>query len=554
MAKSVLRAAVLAGLAGLCACGDPGPRDRCPSPSARAWTAPSGVTGARRPRKRRHAAPSILGLASDSIAHLYPDDAILVVRFESLAALNGEPARQLGRIADTLPQLGLPRVTGDRLLHDILELGESVVIDHRRPFAFVRVAEGWVGIIPTPSHAQGSLRVKPLDALYRVAGDPQLVQGFQSGFRKGFHIPGDCSVIASPEGWGRLGTLLGELLDGTGLDPGFLDAQMGPLPRDVERVDLALRFGPGDLRVDLRFAPNGESATSLQLDRMKPVTSETVRWLPAGGSLYLELGSPVADWEALLQHLWPDATVPPRNEIPTGLTALRKGLGQISGDASLMLDLEPNGSGSIHVVAALEDPRTARDFLGSGYFRDLLAHVAGPGGRLEWMPRVLVRSGVSVGAVTGHLSRVRLRALKDGDPLEATLATHCRGPVVAYVAIVRDKLCILVGQHGRDRIQALVDRILAGEPTGNEHRSLADGLLKPRLAAGSADLLQLFRGSLEAAPLWHVNGRALRELELRSRIPVAFAVTVRGGALQLAMRAPPQALASAFARITEALD
>ena len=106
----------------------------------------------------------------------------------------------------------------------------------------------------------------------------------------------------------------------------------------------------------------------------------------------------------------------------------------------------------------------------------------------------------------------------------------------------------------RAETERFLDNIVSGKSGRNEHSAEVDPLFKSRLVSVSADLAALFDGCREAAPLWNENGRALRTMALRWRLPVAAAVTVEGGALRICLRVPPRMLADAAAKILEALS
>ena len=69
----------------------------------------------------------------------------------------------------------------------------------------------------------------------RFAGDPSVVQAYQPGFRKGFYLPGDVSVIATPAALEQLGTWLAPF----GVDLTAIGALLPPSPPDIGRIDLA---------------------------------------------------------------------------------------------------------------------------------------------------------------------------------------------------------------------------------------------------------------------------------------------------------------------------
>lgn len=547
-----MRLAALIVLAAIYGCGDPGPRDRSLKLKI-GKDEPVSTTPLGRPTTRKHTSTSVIGLVADPLARFYSDGASIVLRFNDFTSLMREAAPRLTEVSRALPGLKLPNGTPASLLHRILRLPNSVVFDPFRPFAFVKTEQGWAVVVATRARKEAGDRLRALDGIYCVAGDPAVVDKYEPGFRKGFYLPGDCSIIAKPGAVATLGTELTRALAPLGINLGFLDGQFTTAPEDIERVDLALRFSRNGMRCDMRLAPNRESPTALFLERMKPRPSSIVNWLPSDGTAYLEFGSGSIEWERLLLNVMRDTVRTPDPIEAPGLHALRKGLSMLGSEFAAMLDLDSDGAGRVFLIGSVEDSTAARSYLASRDFATLLNNVAGPGGRLEWMPEVFKHDGVEVGAVTGHVSRKRLAAWRNGDILQSTMSIMMRGPVVAYVAITNGKLCMVFGQHARRETERFLDAIAAGKPGGNEHSAEVDPLFRTRLVSASVDVAALFDGVREAAPLWHERGRALRSIALRWRLPIAAAVTVEGGALRLAVRFTPRMLAEAAARVVNRL-
>ncbi|MHC4339811.1 MAG: hypothetical protein ACYSX0_06325, partial [Planctomycetota bacterium] len=279
-----MRWILLALAVGLAGCGDPGPRDRSLMRGATAWSPERKHDPLSRLKKKHRPGSPIIGLASDDLAPLYAEGARLIVRFDDIEALKQDAAPQLEGLAAALPFLGLPKGEPEELLREVLGLTKHVHFDAPRPFALVRIEEGWVAVVPTQDHIAGGGRLKSLDGIYCAAGDRKVVKAYSPGFRKGYYLPGSVSVIARPGALRDVGTELSRVLEPLGLDLGFLDGRLDRVADDLKRVDLALRFQRMGLRVDLRLAPNPDSDTSLQLDRLKPTSPTVVRWLPKGGT------------------------------------------------------------------------------------------------------------------------------------------------------------------------------------------------------------------------------------------------------------------------------
>jgi len=537
----------------LAACGDPGLRDRSLMAKGAFALDAAAAAASRRPVKGSKPAPSVIGLVPDTLAPYYPDGAPLVLRFEDRTALQREALPELRAVAAQLPGLALPTDGVEVVLRKLLDLPESVTIDAQRPFALIPTPLGWAAILPTRSHEEAGGRMKPLDGVYCVAGDPEVVAAYEPGFRKGFCLPGDLSVVVAPEAVPRIGTLLTEACGALGPDFRWLDGCLGPLPTDIERVDFAVRVGQGGLRADLRLAPNRESPTAFYLEKMKPASSDAARWLPSNGTLYAELTARPLDWEGLFLNLARDLIPAPKLARSPELAALRGLLAAFGRDVSVMLDLTPEGLGTILLVADLDEVAATQAYFGSPEFARLLELIAGPGGQLDWKPDAFDRNGVSVGAITGNISRSRLQEWRGEGVLASTLSVLLRGPVICYVTTVSDKLCIVVGQTARPETERFIDHLRNGRASDNDHNLEAATLFPYRLAAASVDLAALFDGCREAAPYWHPQGRALKPLSLRWRLPASIAVTIEGGALRCAVRVRSAQLAEATAKIGAAL-
>ncbi len=543
--------AVLFLLAAAAACGDPGLRDRSLMAKLASGTrGPLTFTPSPTPSKKGVAQTSVIGLAPDQLAHYYPDDPSFVLRFKDVDSVGREAAAELERIRKMLPDLKLPAGAPADMLRRALGLPDSVLIDPVRPFAFVRAEGGWAAILPTRSSDKTPTRLRALDEIYCVAGDPAVVQSYRPGFRKGFYLPGDLSVIAAPAALRGLGSSLAPLLGPLGIDLAAIDAWMPPCPPDIERLDLALRLQQGLLRIDVRAAPNRDSPTALYLDRMRPRPSGAVRWLPPRGTAYTEFVSPPLDWEGLMGVLLAGSTPPGGAGEERLLFSVRRLLAAVGRDVAVVLHLVPRGPATVLLVGEVEDAAATAAFLDSADLVALLAAAAGPDGALAWEPNAFEHRGVAVGTIRGNLSKSRLLAWRrSGHLVLSTVAVLTSGPVVVYTAIVDDKLCVAVGPKSRAEMELLVEHVQRGAPADNEHNAEVTTLFPQRLAAVSFDLGALFDGCVEAAPYWSGDLGALRTASLRSAIPCSAAVTVEGGALRAAVNLRPALLAEAVARL-----
>jgi hypothetical protein len=493
---------------------------------------------------------SVIGLAPDQLAQYYPDEPELVVRFRDVDSVGREAAAEIERIRKALPGFALPPGAPADLLRRALQLPDTVLIDPVRPFALVRIEAGWAAILPTQSNEKAPARLRQLDAVYCVAGSPAVVQSYRAGFRKGFYLPGDMSVIATPAAARSLGPSLAAALRPLGVDGAALDGLTFPCPPDIERLDFAVRLQEGLLRVDVRAAPNRDSPTAAYLDRLRPRPSGAVRWLPSRGTAYLECVSPPLEWEALLGALLRSDAPPSGADEERLLFSFRRLLAALGRDVALVLHFVPRAAGSVLLVGEVDDPSATAAFLDSADLQALLVRAAGPDGALAWQPSAFEWKGVTVGTIQGNLSRSRLLAWRrSGNLLLSTFAVLSSGPVVAYVAIVGDRLCVAVGPKSRTDMELLIEHVQRGAPVDNEHATEVTTLFPQRLAAVSGDLGAIFDGCVEAAPYWSEGWSGLRTAALRSPIPGSAAVTVEGGALRVAVNFRPALLAEALARL-----
>ncbi len=535
-------------------CADPGPRDR--SLLAQMGTkgdvpaAPYLLT----PPTGGKAPSSVVGLAPDPMANYYSDNAELVLRFEPVSTLQRRWAAEWGRVRQRIPGLGGMELDITAIVRRVLKLPEGVTMDKVRPFALVKLPSGWIGVLPSRSRRAAGPRLRPLDAIYAVVGDPALVNSYEPRFRKGFYFPGQVSLLGKPEALAALGTKLSLLSASIGIDLSFLDDLLTPVPTDVDRIDLAMTVEKDATRIDARMAPRRGSPTARMLKTLTPATGAAQRWLPNNGTLYIEFVESPLNLEALALGLWHDRARRMSAETQAQLDLLRPLLAALGDDAGLMIELDASGTGAVTLVASLSDPDAARAYFASAKFKKLLAAIAGDAGDLEWTPQTFERAGRPVGAVVGSLSRTRILAWREsGNAALATLSVFLAGPTVAHIAVLDDKLVVVGGAGGQaDAVRAL-DHLETGSARDNDHNREIAPLFGERLASASVDLAALFDGCREAAPFWHENGRVLRKTALRWRLPASIAITVEAEALRVALRIRPWRLGEAWHQVRDAL-
>ena len=545
-------------LLALAACGDAGLRDRSLGAKlrmeARQRSIGDRILGNRHPPKGA-ATLSVVGLVPDPLAAYYAEDVHTVVRFDALVVLQREAADALRKLREVLPDARIPDIGPGDALKRVLGLPPEVRISATKPFALVFTPSNWVAILPCNDVKPGGARMKAIDALYAVAGPPAAVGAYRASYRKGFFLPGDCSVKTNPEGLRSLGTTLTRALEPLGLDVSALDARIPALPTHVERVDLTVRFAITGMRIDLRAGTRGNSdmAVLLRDPELKPTNSGALGALPSKGTLYLETGTNAARMAEMLEHIVdPRAKYAERTEEQAAFRkAWRKALTMLGQNAAAMIDLEPDGSGVAMLVSHAPDRATDGFFL-SAEFRTLLDAIAGTPGALKHEPAVFTREGVAVASITGSISHERNLAWRgSGNPYLASLSMLLRGPVVMHVARVENKLCMTVGKRSRAAIERLIDQIRSGATTTTAKDLDVAALFPQRLFSCTVDLASVFDGLRDAAPYWHANGVRLQDQRLRWPIPAAFAGTIEGDALRFTLRVPPKALADAWHRLRE---
>lgn len=535
----------------LCACGEPGLRDR--SLMARVESGAEEATPPVEVSLPTPARPSYVGLVPDSLSNYYAEDAEVIVRFADLATLRRAPARQLAAIRAAYPELGLPGLDPVHLVRHMLGLPNSVAINIVRPFAFVKVADGWVGVLASRSFAEAGERMKALDAIYVVAGDPKLVAGYEAGFRKGHYLPGDCSLRVRPESIPELGSKLTGITHLLGLDLEFLDGWCRTAPSDLERLDVAAHFGDSGVRLDVRAAPEPDSPTALYLRQLKPAAGTTPLRLPAGGAIYLEFVTAPRLWLDLVGRLRPDLLGGDAAADPVR-TLWREALGQFGEDTSTVVQLDGEGGGSVVLAGHLEDATHTRVFLESQDMRRLLKSIAGTEGFLEFRPEPGSDVGPAIGTISGSISHRRLLGWRSsGDPVLASLSLLLQGPLLCRIAIVEDRIFMVMGKRARQGNNAFFRDLETGRKVDHAHAREAGKLFPHRIAAFTLDLGRLYDGALEAAPFWSPKGRRLREHPLDRRLPTTVAMTVEGGALRFAVRLRAVELAESARRVARLL-
>jgi len=537
------------------ACADPGPRDRSllDAGGPGGPDASGGVHASAEPEDEagEDEEPE---LVPDPLANYYSEEAELVLRFEPTATLERLWKPEWDRLRAAVPALDAVELDLAAAVRRLLDLPDGVRFDAVRPFALVKLESGWVGVLPSRSAEAAGPRLRPLDAVYAVAGDPALVGSYEPRFRQGLHCPGQVGVIGKPAAIARLGSALAPLAARAGIDLALLDALVPEAPTDVERVDLVFGVHQDAARVDLRLGVRPGSPTARILAGLRPSAAASQRWLPDGGELYVELAEAPLRLEALLLGLWHGRSRRVPTAVRHGFDLVRPLLAALGEDAAIGFELDAHGAGTATLIASLEDPDATRAYLDSAGFRRLLERIAGDEAALDWTPRAFERDGRPVGTVAGSISRSRILAWRQSrDPLLATLSVFLGGPAVVYIAVVDDRLAVVCGAAGQNDAARVLDHLVKGEAADNDHAREVAPLFPERLAAASVDLAGLFDGCREAAPFWPGRGPELEDEALHERLPASVAVTARGDALRAAARVRPHRLAAALLRLRAAL-
>jgi len=527
------------------ACSDPGPRDR--SLLIKATTIPLHPEVFREKRPVRPTAqPSVIGLAADPLATLYAEGAPLIVRCADVAALERTWKPHTATLRRLLPELGLPELPPATLLRVRFGLPDEVTVDRMRPFAFVRTPAGWAALIPVKGSLTKSDRLRMLDAHYCVAGSTAVVAGYKPGFRSGFHLPGDVSVLARGEELSRIGTAVRDAAAITGIQLPALPALGEAAMRQIQRIDLALRFSGLNARIDVRFAPDRgvDHGLADHLSALQPRSGTALQWLPTGATFEIETGSDLVSWLDMARLL---------GALDEKSPLVREALAPLGDDAAFQLHLRDKRPGVAMLVAELAAPdrEAAQKYVGGESLRKLMKRVAGSGGHLEYTPNVFVRNGVKVGTITGYFSGEALEGLRARGAMQATMADFLRGPVVIYVGLSGSRLWLVAGERSRDDRAALLDRIGGGTP--RRERKRGTELLHSRLFTARVDVTALLRGTKNSARHWHAKGDRLRALEFEEELMLEVATSVEGGALRVAAQVPDAHLAAIAARIRDAL-
>ncbi len=513
----------------LAACSEAGPRDRSLAPAQAARAALEGLSPAVGPESAEASARQA-GLVPDTLAPLYPEGADMLLRFEDMATLEKLVTPHFAEVRRLLPQAGVPKGSPSGFLRRAFTLPHDVDFDTGRAFALVRWKGRWIGFLPTLGTEQNE-RMRRTGPLYCAVGPPDLVAAYAPAGRGGYVLSGQLSLLAAPRALADLSVGLGELLEPLGLTAPTIPSLAG-LARGLTRIDLALRFSPRDLQIDLRLAPRAEGPLAATFLRLVPDSSRTARLLPRDATLYAEWASPRAELVALAgKLLQPDATA------------------FLGTSAACAVRLGSEGPGSLSFVAELEDPAAAHAFFRSSSFENLLRDLAGEGGHLDWAPEIFRRQGAVVGLVTGHIGRPVLQRLREAGPAATVLATLLRGPVVAYVGIVGERLGIVIGQRARPEAERFFDGLASGAMQDNPHTVEAALLHPKRFAALTVDLAALVEGCREAGPFLFREGRGLLDLRLRTRVPVTASLTIESASLRATATFSPRQLASLLAQI-----
>ncbi|MGQ0612200.1 MAG: hypothetical protein ACT4PV_00405 [Planctomycetaceae bacterium] len=470
------------------------------------------------------------GLVPDTLAALYPEGADMLLRFEDMATLDKLVTPHVAEVRRLLSVAGVPKGSPSGFLRRAFKLPADVDFDTGRPFALVRWKGRWMGFLPTLG-TQQSERMKRTGPLYCAVGPPDLVAAYAPAGRGGYVLAGQAALLAVPGALADLSAGLSELLEPLGLTPPAL-ASLAGHAKDLTRIDLALRFSPGDLQIDLRLAPRAEGALASTLSRLVPDSSRAARLLPRNATLYAEWTSPRDELVALAgTRLPPDATA------------------FLGTSAACSVQLGAEGPGSLCFVAELDDAAATHAFFRSSSFENLLRELAGDGGHLDWTPEIFRRQGAVVGLVTGHVGRPALQRLREAGPSATVLATLLRGPVVAYVGIGGERLGVVIGQRARPEAERFFDGLASGEMIENPHSAQVALLHPKRFAALTVDLAGLVEGCREAGPFLFPGGRGLLDLRLRTSVPVTASLTIEGGALRATATFSPRQVASVIAQI-----
>jgi len=531
----------------LAACSDMGPRDRSLLLRAETFPLHREVFREKRPLRPK-AQPSVIGLATDPLAPLYVAEPTMVIRFADVTTLEGEWKTHVAAIRKLLPELGLPELPPATLLRVRFGLPDSVQVERTRPFAFVRTAKGWAALIPVEGELAKSDRVRMLDPNYCVAGSKAAVAAYVPAFRTGFHLPGDVAFMARADGRIRAGAALREAAAEAGI-------ALPPLPelgeaaaKQVQRIDVALRFFDAGARIDVRFAPDRGLTGGLadHVTALHPRAGDALRWLPGGATVEWTSGSDVATWLDLLRLL---------GCVDGELPLVRDAVLPLGDDVAFQLHLRGAHPGVAILVAELAAPDrdAAERYLTGESMRTLLRTLSGDGGHLEYSPGVFSRNDVSVGTVTGYFSAKSLDAMRARGGPAATAADFLRGPVVIYIALAGNRLCVVAGERSRDDMEALLDRITGGKPRRPDAGGMAAPLLHDRLLSARIDVAALLRAVKGSARYWHPAGDRLLDAQFEEDLVLDVAASVEGGALRIAAQLPDARMATVIARIRDAL-
>ena len=476
--------------------------------------------------------PSVIGLAADPLAPRYPRGADLVVRCADIATLDARFMETLEKVDRALPAYRLYELPPETQIRARFDLPDDAAVDRVRPFAFVRTKAGWVGVLPLRGAYADTSRLRRLDGGYAVAGSPEALAAYEPGLETGFHLPGAISVFATGDARAELGAALADAGKSAGMAlpvlPGLPDAAF----EHVARIDAALRFEQDRARLDVRLAPSAdrEAALSRHLASVHAHGGLAARWLPDGAAVEIATHCDAASWVDLAGMLGLVG-----DERTASLA--RDLLSVLGDDASVQLHLREGQPAVALLVADLAEPdqRAAARFLAGDGIETLLERLRTGDGRLSFKRGEFERNGVSVGAITGHFGRERIRDWRARGGVHAALATLLDGPVLVYVALSGNRLCAAFGERSRKDMEALLDGVGSGAPRRASPGAALDALRKSRLLGARVDLAPILRRAGAPSP--------------EHALPVSFAAAVDGGGLRFAVRVPAVDAANVAARL-----
>jgi len=516
-------------------CSDPGLRDRSLMNPVARLVLPRSARVEKQTAKWEHERPraSVVGLVADPMARLYPANHGLVVRFADLSTLQRHALPHLRDIAALLPGLGLPELPPGTLLRVRAGLPDEITVDRIRPFALVHTKEGVVALIPVKGEFANKPNLRRLDEHYCIAGRKSAVAHYRPAMRAGHYLAGDISVVAPRNEIAGIGERLQQLAAVEGVTLPIPAELLSHRPHEVERADLALRFSPSGVRLDLRLSPDTahDGALSVLLSSLRARPSGALQFLPADGVATFATTADVPTWLALLSEL---AKAPIGRENPAAMTRITEACAVLGADAALTVLLPAGHPATLVLVSELAEPdrEAAAAFLESDAMTPLVELLSGSGGSLKFKRGVFKRHGAKVATITGTLDPEVAKTLRASRGLCPMLARFAQGPVTVYVALVGQRLCIVAGERSRPELERLIDRIVGKHPAADQ-----------RSAESPQTLLR------RSALLARVDLAPLLAPDSGSRLPLTLGVAVEGGALRVAALLPDFKLAAALNRL-----